>query len=151
MTLWRISNHAALDGRGGLIASARWHTQGRRTVYLAGNPASALLEVLVYLEVSDATIPDAFQLLKIGIPEDVSVERLGKLDEDWADDLRVTRAIGDRWLAANRSALLAVPSAIVPETENWLLNPLHPDAGRVALQWRRRFPYGGRLFKSGKR
>lgn len=150
MILWRISNHATLDGQGGLMAAARWHTQGNRIVYLASNPASALLEILVHLEVTEEALPERFQLLKIGCPDSVSIARVdaGTLPKNWASDARVTRAIGDRWLAERRSALLSIPSAIVPETENWLLNPLHADAGRLKIEWSGRFPYDGRLFRS---
>jgi len=47
MELWRISNYADLSGAGGLQAAGRWHTRGKRIVYLADHPASALLEMLV--------------------------------------------------------------------------------------------------------
>ena len=57
MFLWRISNHRTLDGRGGLETSARWHTLGRPVVYLAESVASALLEVLVHLELSPVGLP----------------------------------------------------------------------------------------------
>jgi RES domain-containing protein len=50
--LWRISDHATLDGGGGVSLSGRWHTAGRRIVYCAPNPATALLEVLVHTEIS---------------------------------------------------------------------------------------------------
>ena len=149
MTLWRISNHISLGGEGGLRAPARWHTRGRRIVYLAASPASALLEIIVHLEVREATIPEGFQLLKLDAPDQLSRHLIspGDLTRDWEDDSRVTRKLGDRWLSEGQSALLAVPSAIVPETENWLLNPVHPDAGQIRLEWNRRFPYDGRLFR----
>jgi len=45
----------------------------------------------------------------------------------------MTRAIGDEWISTNRSSLLLVPSAVVPETLNVLLNPGHPDADRFVI------------------
>ena len=51
MRLWRISNYADLAGTGGLVDNARWHSKGRRIVYLADSPASALLELLVRFDV----------------------------------------------------------------------------------------------------
>ena len=51
MLLWRISNHLSLAGEGGLRASGRWYSRGRRIVYCAQSPAAALLEILVHFEI----------------------------------------------------------------------------------------------------
>ncbi len=152
MVLWRISNHAALDGRGGLYASARWHSQGRPIVYLAGNPAGALIEVIVHLEIRDGVFPKSFQLLKAHAADGVSRERIesAALRADWVEDARVSRAVGDKWIEESRSALLEVPSAIVPETANWLLNPAHTDARQITIEWHKPFPVDGRLFRPRK-
>src|SRR5580700_1376147 len=114
MFLWRISNYDGLDGRGGLLASARWHTQGRPIVYLATSPAGALTEVLVNLELDAARLPGNYMLLKVEAPDDVPVKRIEAtaLSEGWADDLAISRNLGDDWLAGGESALLEVPSAI---------------------------------------
>ena len=139
MTLWRISNHATLDGAGGLRAAGRWHTRGARIVYCAQNPASALLEILVHAEIAIEDIPVAFRWLEIDAPDSVAVETVdpGILGPAWRSQPAATRRLGDHWLAASRSALLRVPSAIVPETWNVLINPLHPGAARirVARKW----------------
>src|SRR5690242_21094749 len=90
MLLWRISNHATLEGEGGLLASARWHTQGHPILYLAETPAGALVEVLVHLELDPAHLPRSYQLLKAEAPDDTSLRAIGKseLAEDWTQDLR---------------------------------------------------------------
>ena len=62
----------------------------------------------------------------------------------------LTRRKGDEWLIADQSALLEVPSVILPETFNLLLNPRHPDAERITILWHQPFPYDRRFFK-GKR
>ena len=67
--------------------------------------------------------------------------------DGWRDDLTLTRRMGDEWLTRGESALLEVPSAILPETFNLLLNPRHPDAQRVAVLWHQPFPYDRRFFK----
>jgi RES domain-containing protein len=152
MFLWRISNHAELDGRGGLLASARWHSQGRPIVYLAASPAGALVEVLVNLEREAARLPGSYTMLKVEAPDDVRVMRveLASLPEGWAQDLTASRSRGDEWLAGGESAMLEVPSSILPDTFNVLLNPQHADAGRVRVVWQRAYPYDRRFFRVRK-
>lgn len=152
MTLWRISRHAVLDGTGGLLGSARWHTAGRRIVYLADSPASALLETLVHLELAPDLIPADYRLLKIDVPDSVSRDAVarGALGEGWEFKSIVTRALGDPWLRGGGTALLRVPSALVPETQNWLLNPEHPDARVITVIAEQPFPFDGRLFRFAK-
>jgi RES domain-containing protein len=152
MFLWRISNYDGLDGSGGLLASARWHTQGRPIVYFAASPAAALLEVLVNLELDAARLPRSYMLLKAEAPDDIQATRIdpGSLPERWTDDLTISRNVGDEWLGAGESPLLQVPSAILPETWNVLLNPLHPDAGLIRVISRQAYPFDRRFFKIKK-
>lgn len=135
MHLYRISNHTSLDGDGGLHASGRWHTRGRPVVYCAPSPAVAVLEILVHLEVEAEDFPSSYQLLTIDVPDDVSAAAVesSELPKDWWRNPSVTRSTGDKWLQSGRTPLLAVPCAIVPETSNYLLNPMHPDSSKVRL------------------
>ena len=135
MVLWRISNHLSLAGVGALRTSGRWHTRGRRAVYCALTPSAALLEILVHFEIDIQGLPVRYRLLRVEAPNDVSVERISvvQLPPDWPEKADVTRAIGDAWLAKGRAPLMIVPSAIVPETFNVLLNPDHPDARRIVI------------------
>ena len=147
LTLWRISNHADLTGAGGMIASARWHTAGRPVVYLAETPAGALLEVLVHLELDEAHRPATYQLLKIEAKDDL---RSGEVDlasvsQNWITNEAETQAKGDAWLRDGSTALLRVPSAIVPDTWNWLLNPRHPEASRLRIMAARNNAFDPRL------
>ena len=134
MTVWRISNHPTLDG-GGLRAPGRWHTRGQRVVYCTSNPATALLEVLVHLEIDVEDIPVAFRYLEIDAPDSISSETLDSapLGPRWRTDLNATRAAGDEWLRSGRSALLRVPSVIVPDTWNVLVNPRHNEASQIRI------------------
>ncbi len=136
MVLWRISNYADLEGTGGLKASARWHSKGHRIVYLSSSPSSALLEILVHLEIEEDHLPRFYKLLEIQVPEDIRVEKIEnwiKLPKDWRKRPALTRALGDEWLERKSSALLQVPSALVPHTDNFLLNPLHVDAAKLKI------------------
>ncbi len=133
MFLWRISNHHSLEGDGALRTPGRWHTRGGRVVYCAQSPAAALLEILVEIDIQD--LPVRYRLLKIQVPDDVEFERVSvdDLPKDWPERTEVTRALGDGWLTKGSTALLSVPSAIVPETFNFLLNPAHQDAKRIVI------------------
>ncbi len=91
-------------------------------------------------------------MLKVEAPDDIQVMRVdvASLPEGWAGDMSISRSRGDEWLAGGESALLEVPSAILPDTFNVLLNPQHPDAARVRVLWQRAYPYDRRFFKVRK-
>jgi RES domain-containing protein len=148
MELWRISNYADLSGVGGVRAAGRWHTRGKRIVYLADHPASALLEMLVHMDRD--LLPATFRLLRIIVPETMIVEAVGvaALSPDWRIQPALTRQIGDRWLDQSSAALLQVPSVIVPLGQNFLLNPAHPDAAKVTIVDVVDAPFDPRLLSS---
>ncbi|TPQ32652.1 RES domain-containing protein [Bradyrhizobium guangdongense] len=144
MELWRISNYVDLSGIGGMRAAGRWHSQGRRVVYLADHPSSALLEMLVHMDRD--LMPPTYQLLRIAIPDNLVVEAVGaELPLDWRTQTAVSREIGDRWLDRSASLLLQVPSAISTQGANFLLNPAHPDAARVSVAEVIQAPFDPRL------
>lgn len=120
MRVWRISNHAELSGRGGLVTPGRWHHAQTQIVYCADHPASAMLEILVHVDFEDR--PETFQLLSIEIPEGTDIST-ADVPEGWKDDMKITRHIGSRFIADATGAVLAVPSVIVPHGTNYLLSP----------------------------
>lgn len=149
MKLWRISNYDDLKGIGGVKTPGRWHNKGIPVVYLAESPALAMLETLVHFELAPDEIPDSYQLLEIEFTGRKGISRLhdGSLANEWQEDLAVTRAIGDEWLGSLKSALLRVPSAIVPHSFNYLLNPRHELAHDTAKVIRAQsHPYDIRLY-----
>ena len=146
MTLWRISRHRDLKGVGGLKVPGRWHHAGQPVVYLAQSPASALLEVCVHTSAND--IPPEFVLLKIDGPDQhFSVITLGDLPKNWRLRYEVTRDLGTAWLRKKETVLLQIPSAIAPETANYLFNPLHPGAEKFRIAARFSYPFDARLKK----
>jgi RES domain-containing protein len=151
-TLWRISNYHDLSGLGGEFASARWHTIGRRIVYLADSPASALLETLVHLDPDEDETPDFYTLLRISLPGEIAIEDLAPPQQaSWIEDQEHTRRLGDAWLIGLKTPLARIPSAIAPFTTNYLLNPAHPHAARITIVSRTRERFDNRLFRSGAR
>lgn len=146
MVVWRISRHRDLSGMGGLRAAGRWHHAGRPIVYLAESPAAALLEVCVHTSAND--VPPEFTLLRIEGP-DLRTQSIKAEDlpEDWRIRLDVTRDLGSAWLQRNEDVLLRVPSAIVPETMNCLLNPSHRRAAEFRIADSMAYPFDLRLKK----
>lgn len=142
MLLWCISSFATLDGQGGMSFSARWHNEGRRIVYTADHPASALLELLVHMD--RALLPDSYQLLKIETRREIKPDRIVP-PLGWNENLDVTRGIGDLWLRDSRTVLLEVPSAILPDVFHTLINPAHPDARFLKIVGVQRVPLDARL------
>jgi RES domain-containing protein len=144
MVSWRISRHHDLSGVGRLRAAGRWHYAGQPIVYLAENPASALLEVCVHTSAND--VPPEFTLLKIEGPEvKVPSVETKELPEDWRTRLKVTRDLGTAWLKKNESVLLRVPSAIVPETVNYVFNPSDAHAKKFLTTGVFPYPFDPRL------
>ena len=136
-----------MSGTGGLRAPGRWHNAGAPIVYLAETPAGALLEACVHTSAND--FPPKYTLLSVRVDDQIRTEIFdGKaLRKDWSDHLDVTREIGSEWLRSQRSALLLVPSALVPATSNVLLNPLHPDAARIRIDSAYEYPFDVRIKK----
>jgi RES domain-containing protein len=151
MLLWRISNFPDLTGYGAEFSSGRWHTaaESKRVVYLAEHPAVALIENLANLRGDPNFFQTHFQLLKISSQRKITAKELTPTQLATVDpeNLATTRFIGDAWLAAGKSALLRVPSIPSPESWNFLLNPNHPEAASLKLDWARPIAYDRRLFR----
>jgi RES domain-containing protein len=143
--LWRAARrpYADLSGKGGLLHSGRWHSEGRPVVYTAEHPALALLEVRVNFDLPADLLPDDFMMIKITVPDDIV---FSVADMDPRDEV-AARRLGDDWLATTPSAILKVPSVIAPESYNYLINPLHPHAVRIAIESISAFSFDARLFR----
>ena len=144
MRLWRISNFADLSGEGGLLIEGRWHFRGTPVVYCTDHPSTALLEILVHA--TRYTVPDYYQLLEIEAPDDIEAS-VPAIPADWEQDIDQTRRIGARFIADGISALMNVPSVIMPKARNFLLNPSHADARRIRIVEIYRYPFDSRLIK----
>lgn len=152
MRAWRLTKtrHTSLDGIGGEVAQGRWHRKGQRIVYAAVSPSLAVLEVLVHLDLSPDLLPDDYLLVGINIPDNIEIQRIGS-DEPpvgWNSfDGLSARTVGEKWLDDGESAVMLVPSVIVPEENNVLINPRHSDAARIAVISSRRFAFDFRLLR----
>jgi RES domain-containing protein len=136
--LWRVvkRKHAAtaFDGKAARRFGGRWNSPDRRAVYASATKSLALLEILVHLDVG-RPLP-RFVAFRFEV-DSTLVENLdpARLPRRWRTTaaLLATRRIGDEWLAAARAVALVVPSAVVPEESNYLLNPEHPAFAHLDL------------------
>jgi len=130
MIAYRIADarHPIFDTTGAMLHGGRWNSRGLRAIYAAETYAGALLEVLVHSNLSGP--PKNHRVIRIDVPDKVVIETVSVTEvPDWdAEDMRASRAFGDRWIQENRTAVLRVPSVITTGRENNLLfNPLHPQ------------------------
>jgi len=152
-TVWRIvsGRYAAtpFDGEGARLYGGRWNFAGLPLVYSASTLALAALELFIHLEPSLA--PADLVAVSADIPADLKTERItvSELPPDWrhypAPD-RLKR-FGAEWLRGRTSAVLLVPSVVIPEEINVLLNPLHPDFPQIRPGLGKPFSFDPRMWK----
>ncbi|MPZ21055.1 MAG: RES domain-containing protein [Luteitalea sp.] len=128
-TKWAAS---AFDGEGARRDGGRWNSVGTPMVYTAESRSLAALEVLVNLEGPAR----GYSIVRCSFP-DTLVVTIGRsnLPPDWQQSPAppALAALGDAWVARASSVVLAVPSAVIPEEVNHLLNPTHPDFDKVTI------------------
>lgn len=144
---WRIvkAKHAAtaFDGEGARRYGGRWNSAGTSVVYTSGSMALAALESLVHLNP-----PVVFQFVAIPIDfDDALVQTPTALPVDWTEEPPppATKRVGDLWVKEARSAVLELPSVIIPGEPNYLLNPAHPDFKRIVIGKPEPFSFDPRL------
>jgi RES domain-containing protein len=154
-TVWRIATDAPtytaddLSGTGAAIEGGRWNEIDLPLVYASSSRALAALETLVHVKL--ARLPLNRYLVRIDIPAAIwaaaHIETASSLPIGWdaVPPGMVSIACGTNWAAQKTSAILRVPSVIVPEEENILINPAHPDVRAITATKVRRWLYDPRL------
>lgn len=151
LTIYRIvkARHvrSAFDGEGARFAGGRWNRPGEAMVYTSASLALAAIETFVHLGEDGLHI--RFVYFKGMIPDDLKVERCGRPPRNWRSEPpeEPSMRYGSKWLRAGRTAVLEVPSAIVPSEKNYLLNPRHPDFARIRIDKALPFAFAPRLWK----
>lgn len=153
MLLWRLSGkqHArALDGGYALLFDGRWNTIGHAVTYCATSPSLCVLEKFVHIE-DPALLPELV-MVSYELPDVLATETvlLDELPTGWRRQEGWTQQRGDGWYQARATALLKVPSAIVPIAKspdvNVLINHRHPDSSAVKIVAADPFVFDPRLF-----
>jgi RES domain-containing protein len=154
LLLWRICPRAerarAFEGT---ETPGRWNEEGTRLVYASDSRALAALEYVAHLQDGQ----DETDLIAIAgaLPDRVSLERVGVEDLppgwDGPEHPRELRRLGSAWVSSSRTAVLSVPSALIPGERNLLLNPAHPEARQLTVQAMEPFRLDPRLNPRKKR
>lgn len=151
MLVWRLARsvYPALDGEGARLSGGRWNGPGTPVVYTAGSLSLAALEQLVHLNPS--RLPEDLVAYGVEIPDALQVEQVAasSLPEGWdrRAEVPTLRRIGQTWAEKEEAAILNVPSAVIPEERNYLINPRHPAAPQARVTRQRPFDFDPRLFE----
>jgi RES domain-containing protein len=151
LRVWRLCNQkwatTAFDGQGAKDYGGRWNPVGNAVVYTSSSLALAALETLVHLGVKKS--PLAYVSIPADVPSTVPMAKidLSDLPMDWKQDPSPLSlaSIGEKWSRQNETAILVVPSSVIEEEVNYLLNPTHPDFAQITIGQAKPFHFDPRL------
>jgi RES domain-containing protein len=150
---WRIvkAKHAAtaFSGEGARKFGGRWNTPGVPVVYTAGSASLAILEMLVHLQAPE--LMKRYAIIEVTFDDALMTEvAVSALPKTWrkSPPSPAVQRIGNAWLAGGRSAVLRVPSSIVPSEWNYLLNPALPDFKNIIIGSKQSVQFDSRLIKT---
>ena len=137
LTVWRLLTarfvHSAFSGEGARRYGGRWNRKGVPVVYTAGSQSLAMLEMLV----QDEPLRARYAMVPATLPKNLKIERVTRdqLPAGWRGPEARERlqGIGSDWARRRSSAVLAVPSVVIPTETNYLLNPLHAAFARIGI------------------
>jgi len=148
MIVYRITHSLYKDdlsGTGAKQYGARWNRPGSSMLYTGEHLSLCALELLVHMGWKD--MQRNFWALNIFIPDDASIKLpdLDKLKSGWKEDPDYTAYIGTAFLRSNEQLMMKVPSAVVPDEFNYLVNPAHPEFRKVKIRKSNPFIFDERL------
>jgi RES domain-containing protein len=145
LRIWRLSPRhtveSACNGEGAKKYGGRWNKKGTAAIYSSATLSLCVLEVLVHTDTD--LLPD-HSVYSIDIPDDLLIVDLqNALPENWRTEPapESLQEIGNSWSLASTSAILRLPSAIVPSESNYILNPAHLDFARIIIRQDHRFSF----------
>ena len=147
MLVYRITKAIYADRLVASGGAARWNSRGQFVIYTAASRALACLENVVHR--SGEGLNDLFRVMIIEIPDDLSTETIApeSLPTDWTNfqQYDYCQQLGGDWLRRSQSPVLRVPSAIIVNEWNYLINPAHPQFGQVSLLRTEPFTFDPRI------
>lgn len=146
--LCKAKYNGDLSGKGAELFGGRWNNKGVALLYTSDSVSLCNLEVLVHSEKGE--MPRNYVLHTLEIPEEIQVLGLPteSLPADWRTfpHSEAARRIGDQFVKEGKYAVLKVPSAVVPNDFNYLLNPAHPDFSKIKITETVAYEFDARLF-----
>lgn len=150
MELFRIARCPFIkdiSGTGARIYGGRWNSKGRAVLYTAGNRSLAALEALVHIPQKNLT--KDFCMIILHLPDNINLKTINQsgLPVGWKSIpiQPALQEIGNKWLGEGKTGILRVPSVIIPEEYNYLINPLHSDAKKIKIKKLTPFAFDERL------
>jgi RES domain-containing protein len=154
LKVWRISDRrhlaTAFTGEGASQYGGRWNSQGNRVIYTSATLSLATLEKFVHIKIEQTG--SSLVAIDVDIPDEVDIETVIKEQLSllpWYNypALPDLVSFGDEWITSRRTAVLCVPSGIIPVENNYLLNPLHPDFSKITIHTDKLFSFDRRMWK----
>ena len=138
----------AMSGQGAKEFGGRWNSKGGPVIYTAATQSLAALEILANLA-SYSLLKRSYSIIRVEFPiELMRSVQVEDLPMNWKNlEHPQLKQIGDQWLANRGTPVLEVPSALIPEECNYLINPLHPDFARIVVREPEPFPFDHRFQK----
>lgn len=150
MIVYRLSRKVFakdLSGRGAELHGGRWNSKGTPMLYTSQSRALAFAELAIHIPVG--IVPKDYFLVTIQIPDTASILKLNEkqIPKDWRSNphSHSTQHIGDKFVLDGTHLVLQVPSAVVPGDFNFLINPKHPEAGKISIKGMEVFEFDSRF------
>lgn len=148
ITCYRIadSRYPIFSGDGAQRIGGRWNLVGRSVIYASQNLSCAMLELRVHL--NGIPLPDTHKYIEITSNSEVSTEELSlKVFKSWdVTNDSDSKDYGDKWLEEKRSLILIVPSIIIPQEKNFIINPNHLEFKKLKASRPKALDWDERLF-----
>ena len=149
MIIYRICNpqfNEDISGTGAKLYGGRWNSKGIAMLYASEHISLSVLEMLVHNRFTDFAID--LSLLHLTFMDTITVKEVknNKLKTDWVTDFEYTRFMGDQFIKAGMHAILKVPSAVIKEEHNFIINPFHADFKKIKITQTVSFSTDKRLF-----
>jgi len=154
MELYRITQESYsndLSGNGSRIFGGRWNSEGQYALYTSASRSLALLETIAHIPVK-LFRNKKYILVTVFLPDKAPLKFIEEKDlpNNWdaLDIQHVTQKVGDNFLEEQKALLLRVPSVLMPEEFNYIINPLHPSMKQVKVIYQREIRFNDRLINT---
>jgi len=152
---WRIIRKKRLSdaftGEGARLGGGRWNHVGTSVIYVSETLSLAALELFVHFTRKDIKLSKSLFSIPVDIPHSLKTDEVSikDLDSDWrtSPPTNSTKDIGTEWTHNGTASILRVPSAVIPDEYNLMLNPAHAEFNKIKIGKPRPFTFDERMWK----